>query len=78
MESFLQILLHMDDIIEWKERTMKKVYVVYLINDNFGFDGIVGVFEDLKIAKKTAESFNDGYSIPNIYEHVLNESKEYL
>lgn len=57
---------------------MKKVYVVYLINDNFGFDGIVGVFEDLKIAKKTAESFNDGYSIPNIYEHMLNESKEYL
>ena len=59
MGNFLQILLHMDDIIEWRERTMKKVYVVYLINDNFGVDGIVGVFEDLKIAKKTAESFND-------------------
>jgi len=57
---------------------MKKVYVVYLMNDNFGFDGIVGVFDHVELARKAADDFDDGYSIPNIYEQVINKHKEYL
>ena len=53
---------------------MKKVYVVYLMNDNFGFDGIVGVFDHVELARKAADDF----SIPNIYEQVINKHKEYL
>jgi hypothetical protein len=57
---------------------MKKVYVVYLMNDNFGFDGIVGVFDSFEKAEAVSKSFDDGYSIPNIYEQVINHHKEYL
>jgi hypothetical protein len=57
---------------------MKKVYVVYLMNDNFGFDGIVGVFDHVELARKAADDFDDGYSIPNIYEQAINQHKEYL
>jgi hypothetical protein len=57
---------------------MKKMYVVYLINDNFGFDGIVGVFNSVQLAQKAAEEFDDGFSVPNIYETEVNTQREYL
>ena len=57
---------------------MKKMYVVYLINDNFRFDGIVGVFNSVELAQKAAEEFDDGFSVPTIYETVLNTQREYL
>lgn len=57
---------------------MKKMYVVYLINDNFGFDGIVGVFNSVQLAQKAAEEFDDGFSAPTIYETEVNTQREYL
>ena len=57
---------------------MKKMYVVYLINDNFGFDGIVGVFNSVQLAQKAADDFDDGFSVPTIYETEVNTQKEYL
>lgn len=56
----------------------EKMYVVYLINDNFGFDGIVGVFSSVELAQKAAEEFDDGFSVPTIYETVVNTQREYL
>lgn len=57
---------------------MKKMYVVYLINENFGFDGIVGVFNSVQLAQKAADDFDDGFSVPTIYETEVNTQREYL
>ena len=77
LEDFLESTLTLE-IESLKGLKMKKMYVVYLINDNFGFDGIVGVFSSVELAQKAAEEFDDGFSVPTIYETVINTQREYL
>ena len=77
LEDFLESTLA-HEIESLKGLKMKKMYVVYLINDNFGFDGIVGVFSSVELAQKAAEEFDDGFSVPTIYETVVNTQREYL
>lgn len=59
-------------------KTKKMAYVVYLINDSFGFDGIVGVFTSKEVAESVMREFEDGHSIPNLHELSLDEAKAYL
>ena len=77
LDDFLESTLTRE-IESLKGLKMKKMYVVYLINDNFGFDGIVGVFNSVQLAQKAAEEFDDGFSVPTIYETVVNTQREYL
>ena len=56
----------------------KFAWVVYLINDGFGFDGIVGVFTNKEMADRAMREFDDGDSIPNSYKILLDEAKVYL
>ena len=56
----------------------KSAWVVYLINDSFGFDGIVGVFTSKEMADKAMIEFDDGHSVPTLHKLTLNEAKVYL
>ena len=56
----------------------KIAWVVYLINDSFGFDGIVGVFTNKEMADRAMREFDDGHSVPTLHELSLDEAKVYL